>query len=238
MVTGAYRDLFAATASTAGALTGLLFVAMSVRGGRVLVRGPRVVRQIRASAALLAFTSTLAIALFGLVPDTNIGYPAVVVAVIGITFTAAAIRSIVASHAGRALVRSQTGLIIILLIISFTELIAGVVLLSNPASSTSLQIIGYAVVTSLLVGIGRAWEFIGERDTGILASLGILAGHTAPLEDADPGGGARADPGGAQTDPGSAGGPAGGDSGDSAETDDADEADDADDADETDGEYG
>jgi hypothetical protein len=263
VVTGAYRDLFAATASTAGALTGLLFVAMSVRGGRVLVRGPRVVRQIRASAALLAFTSTLAIALFGLVPDTNIGYPAVVVAVIGITFTAAAIRSIAASHAARALVRSQTSLIIILLLISFTELIAGVVLLSNPASSTSLQILGYAVVTSLLVGIGRAWEFIGERDTGLRASLGILAGHTAPPEDADPEGSAwtdpgaarigsgsartdpgaartdpgaaRTDPGAARTDPGAAGGPAGDDSGDFAETDDAD---DADDADETDDEAG
>ncbi|MGB6458250.1 MAG: hypothetical protein WBH47_27570 [Streptosporangiaceae bacterium] len=225
MVTGAYRDLFAATASTAGALTGLLFVAMSVRGGRVLVRGPRVVRQIRASAALLAFTGTLAIALFGLVPDTNIGYPAVVVAVIGILFTAAAIRSIAASHAGRALVRSQTGLIIILLIISFTELVAGAVLLSNPASSTSLQIVGYAVVTSLLVGIGRAWEFIGERDTGLRASLGILAGHTAPPEDADPDGGARAETGGGRaetgvgrTETGGAGGPAGDDSGDAAET--------------------
>jgi hypothetical protein len=233
VVTGAYRDLFAATASTAGALTGLLFVAMSVRGGRVLVRGPRVVRQIRASAALLAFTSTLAIALFGLVPDTNIGYPAVVAAVIGILFTAAAIRSIAASHAGRALVRSQTGLIIILLLISVTELVAGGVLLSNPASSTSLQIVGYAVVTSLLVGIGRAWEFIGERDTGLRASLGILAGHEAPREDADPDGGARTDPGGGRTETGGgrteigggrtetdgAGGPAGDDSGDSAETD-------------------
>jgi hypothetical protein len=178
VVTGAYRDLFAATASAAAALTGLLFVAMTVASQRALVRGPRVIRQIRASAALLAFTSALAIALFGLVPGTNIGYPAVIVAAIGILFIAAAIRSIVASRAGPALVRSQVWLILILLLIAFAELAAGVVLLGNPASATSVQTIGYAVVSSLLVGIGRAWEFIGERDSGIFASLGILVGHT------------------------------------------------------------
>jgi hypothetical protein len=178
VVTGAYRDLFAATAGAAAALTGLLFVAMTVASQRALVRGPRVIRQIRASAALLAFTSALAIALFGLVPGTNIGYPAVIVAAIGILFIAAAIRSIVASRAGPALVRSQVWLILILLLIAFAELAAGVVLLGNPASATSVQTIGYAVVSSLLVGIGRAWEFIGERDSGIFASLGILVGHT------------------------------------------------------------
>jgi hypothetical protein len=182
VIIGAYRDLFAATAAAAGALTGLLFVAMSVASRQTLLQGPRLIRQIRGSAALLAFTNSLAISLFGLVPDINVGYPAVIVAVIGIFFTAAAIRSIVASRAGPAQIRSQTGLIMILLLICFTELIAGVVVLARPASGTSVQVIDYAIVTSLLVGIGRAWEFIGERDTGILASLGILAGHPAAPE--------------------------------------------------------
>jgi hypothetical protein len=205
VVTGAYRDLFVATASAAAALTGLLFVAMTVASGRALVRGPRVIRQIRASAALLAFTSTLAIALFGLVPDTNIGYPAVVVAAIGIFFIAAAIRSIVTSRPGPSLVRSQVWLILILLLISFAELAGGAVLLGNPASATSVQVIGYAVVTSLLVGIGRAWEFVGERETGILASLGILAGHTDATGTVDGPADSAADPG----DPAERDGPTG-----------------------------
>ncbi len=198
MVTGAYRDMFAATAGAAAALTGLLFVAMSVASQRALVQGPRVIRQMRASAALLAFTSALAVSLYGLVPDTNIGYPAVVVAVIGIFFTAAAIRSVLASRSGLALMRSQVSLIGLLLASSVTELIAGIVVLGNPASGTSVQVIGYAIVTSVLVGIGRAWEFIGERDTGILASLEILAGHADPraaagTDDAGPDGPGDAD---------------------------------------------
>ena len=192
MITGAYRDLFAATAAAAGALTGLLFVAMSVASRQALVHGPPVIRQIRGSAALLAFTNALAVSLFGLVPDINVGYPAVIVATIGILFTAAAIRSILSSRAGRAQIRAQTSLIMILLLICFTELIAGIIVLGNPSSQTSVQVIDYAVVTSLLVGIGRAWESIGERETGILASLGILAGHAAPAEGAGHGDGGLA----------------------------------------------
>jgi hypothetical protein len=216
VVTGDYRELFATAAGAAAALTGLLFVALSVAGSRTVIRAPQVIRQIRASAALLAFINTLTIALFGLVPGTNVGYPAVIVAIIGIAFIAAAIRSIMASRGSPTLVRSQTGLIAILLLICVTELIAGIVLLGNPASSTSVQVIGYAVVSAMLVGIGRAWEFIGEREAGILASLGILIGRTNPRRtagddnSADPG---RSGPGPADggDEPADRGGPAGDD---------------------------
>jgi hypothetical protein len=48
--------------------------------------------------------------------------------------------------------------------------------------------IGYALVTSLIVGIARAWELVGDRNTGILASLAVLAGRTpGPLNPAEPG---------------------------------------------------
>jgi hypothetical protein len=215
VVTGAYRDLFAASAAAAGALTGLLFVAMTVATRQALAGAARVIRQVRASAALLAFTNTLAVSLFGLVPGINVGYPAAILAVIGIFFTAAAVRSILGCHPGRALVRSQLGLIGLLLLIYFAELLAGIVVLGNPASATSVQVIDYAIVTSVLVGIGRAWEFIGERDTGILASLGILAGHTATQEGTDADRGARP-----AADPDDLGSPPGDGTGDSADGDD------------------
>lgn len=180
MITGTYRDFFAATAGSSGALTGLLFVAMSVAPREVLVTGPPVVRRIRAAAALLSFTNALAVSLYGLVPTTNIGYPALVISVIGILFTAAAIRSILTNEAAARVRRRQVGLINILLLIYGTQLAAGLVVLAKPASGTAIQIIGYTLVTSLVVGIGRAWEFIGERETGLLASLGILMGRPEP----------------------------------------------------------
>jgi hypothetical protein len=84
VVFGTYRELFAAIAATAGALTGLLFVAISVAPRRGPVSGLPVIQQVLAAAALLAFINALAVSLFGLVPGTNVGYPAVVLGVIGI----------------------------------------------------------------------------------------------------------------------------------------------------------
>jgi len=69
-----YRELFAAIAATAGSLTGLLLVALSVTG-RARAAGPSAIQQVRAAAALLAFTNAMAVSLFSLVPGTNPGYP-------------------------------------------------------------------------------------------------------------------------------------------------------------------
>jgi hypothetical protein len=41
----------------------------------------------------------------------------------------------------------------------------------------SLQVISYALITSMIVGIARAWELVGGRDTGLSASIAALAGR-------------------------------------------------------------
>lgn len=193
VVVGSYRDFFAATAGAAGTLTGLLFVALSVASSRGLAPGPGVILQVRAAAALLAFSNALSVSLFSLVPSTNAGYPAVVLGVIGILFTAAAIRSILSSQATPGQKLQQLGLITLLLLIFGTELVSGIVLIASPGRSSAVQVIGYALAASLLVGIARAWEFVGERNTGILASIAVLTGHT-PAPDSDPAPEAAASP--------------------------------------------
>jgi hypothetical protein len=190
MVVGAYRDFFAAAAAAAGALTGLLFVALSVTGRRGLVSGPAVVQQVRAAAALLAFTNALAVSLFALVPETNVGYPALVMGIIGILFSAAALRSILSAGAAPREQWRQYVLITFLLLIFGAEFVAGIMAVASPGATSPLQAIGYALVTSVLVGIARACEIVGDRDTGVLASLAVLTGRT-PADGAPPSGGAR-----------------------------------------------
>jgi hypothetical protein len=177
-----YRELFTAIAATAGSLTGLLFVALSVTN-RARAAGPSDIRQVRAAAALLAFTNAMAVSLFSLVPDTNPGYPAVTLGVIGIFFTAAGVRTIRASQATPPQQRQQLGLVILLLLIFGTKLICGIALLANPRLSTAVQIMCYALIASVLAGVARAWELVGERDTGIWASLSVLTGRTRGPDD-------------------------------------------------------
>jgi len=182
-----YRELLVAIAGAGGALTGLLFVALSVAPRRDPTLGPRIIQQIRAAAALLAFTNALAVSLFGLVPQTNVGYPAVTLGVIGLFFTAASIRRTATSTASAGVKRGQISLVGLLLLIFGTELIAGILAVAEPAASNPPNAIGYALVASLIVGISRAWEIVGDIDTGLTASLTVLTGHRLAQEQlADP----------------------------------------------------
>ncbi len=73
-----------AIAASAASLTGLLFVALSVAPRTGPSRRPSLIQQVRAAAALLAFLNALAVSLFGLVPGTNVGYPAAILGLSGV----------------------------------------------------------------------------------------------------------------------------------------------------------
>src|SRR5580692_8162883 len=84
MVPGAYDAYLAAMATAAAALIGLLFVAVSVRDDTIF--GPKAVPGGEA-LAITAFTglvNSLLIALLALIPQDNLGYGAVILAVVSI----------------------------------------------------------------------------------------------------------------------------------------------------------
>ncbi len=180
MVFGTYRDLFTAIAGCAAALTGLLFVAISVASGRSQAARPGAARQFRAAASLLAFTNVLAVSLFGLVPQNNVGYPAVVVAVIGIMFTAAGVRSILVGSSVRLLLQHGLGLIGLLLLTFSVELTSGIAVMLNSSNHAALEALSNVLVACLLIGVARAWELVGDRDTGLITSIAVLAGRSPP----------------------------------------------------------
>jgi hypothetical protein len=181
VLTGAYRELLVVVAGAAATLTGLLFVALSVTPADRAAGVPAVVRDVRAAASLSAFSNALAVSLFGLVPGTNAGYPALVTAAIGLLFTAAGLRSIIASPETTAShLRGQLGLIGLLAVAFGWELAAGVQLIVAPASQGGAQQACFVLAGLLLIGIARSWELISNRDTGIVASLAVLTGREAP----------------------------------------------------------
>jgi hypothetical protein len=192
VLTGTSRELLTTVAGGGAALTGLLFVAMSIAPRSRMAGQPAVIREVRAAASLLAFTNALAVSLFGLVPHDNAGYPALVMAVIGILFTAAGTRSILLSPATTRLdVRRQAGLVVLLLAAFVVEFVAGVGLVHSPASSTAADTLCNVLVALLIIGVARAWELVGDRDTGIIASIAVLTGRDGGGRDGDRDGGGR-----------------------------------------------
>ncbi len=170
-----YKDLFGIIATSSATLTGLLFVALSVSNTRA--KAHPVIREFRAAAALLAFTNALAVSLFALVPGTNVGYPAVVLGVTGVFFTGAGIRTSFALHQVRRQRHSQLYLIVLLLLAFGVEFGYGLERVLHPHRRAALAPIGYVLIASLHIGIARAWELVGDRDTGILSSLAVLLGR-------------------------------------------------------------
>jgi hypothetical protein len=174
VITSTTRDFLVALVGAAASLTGLLFVAISVAPRDGTDGGPLVIRQIRAAAALLAFVNCLAVALFGLQPGISIRWPAIVLGVTGIFFTAAATRTILSSPTTAAQRRGQLSLLNLLLLIFGTELACGIILIGDSRNQTALDVLSGALVCSLLVGIARAWELVGDRSVGIFSSIGLL----------------------------------------------------------------
>jgi hypothetical protein len=181
VVTGIYRDLFVAIATAAASLTGLLFVALSVAPRPRPGEHTTVIRQVRAAAALIAFTNALTVSLFGLVPNNVIGYPAAAVGVGGILFTLGGVRSILSDPVARSRIQSQLGLIVLLLVAFGFEVGAGILDIRNPHSHAPIDVIGNVLAASLLIGVARSWELVGDRDTGITASIAALAGRERHL---------------------------------------------------------
>ena len=188
MVPESIRDFFVASGSAAGALIGLLFVAISVASERIARAKAGVqLYRVRASAALTAFTNALAVSLFALIPGHKIGPAAAVAAVAavgGLTFVAAALLSLIRLRQGRSDTLRHALLLIVLAVTFVIQLIEGVDVITQPGDSGAVNTIAALVIVCFLIGIARAWELIGGPSIGITREVtGLVRSHQRSADD-------------------------------------------------------
>ena len=173
MHTTSMQSFYATAASVAGALIGLLFVAVTVAHDRPS-EDPRSTHQLPAAAALTAFTNTLCVSLFGLIEHGQVAIPAAGSGIAGMLFVLTSLPSLIRGHDRRG----HNLMILGLLALTLTaQLTVGLRNTGHPATPAVQQTTAVIIVICFLTGIARSWELIGGQQIGIAGAISALLRH-------------------------------------------------------------
>ena len=188
MVPASYHDFFSACATVAGALIGLLFVAISISPAKLSGPVAEKDHQLKAAMAFSALVNTLVIALVTLLPGASLSLTVIIVAASGLSSTAGLI----------ILLLRDTGLRIrpdklilpgVLLLLYSLQLAIGIELGGAPGTPGNLSSLGGLCIGFFGFAIARAWALVGARNSSLLAAVVEMASHPgAPEAIAAPGG--------------------------------------------------
>lgn len=202
MVPASFHDFFSGCASVAGALIGLLFVALSMSPERLTGDTALAEHQVRAAAAFSALVNTLVIALVGLLPGASLGDMGITLAGAGIATTFALVVVLYREHQQR-ISRGDVRMLAILFILYALQLANAVQMNGSVRNLSGIDRQGALAIVFFLFGIARSWQLFGARAIGLSAVIQRTSGQsgqpgngqlTDPPEDA----GATANP---QSDP-------------------------------------
>jgi len=169
MVPDSFHDFFVATAGVAGALIGLLFVALSVAQETGADRKP--IQRVRAGAAMSALIDALLISLFALLPDNDLSAAATVLAVVGLSSTAGLAVVLHGAHLPARVARRQWALLAGLLVLYVIQLVVAQQADGTVADTDAVNDIGVLVIVFFAIGIARAWELVDAPETGLIGTL-------------------------------------------------------------------
>ncbi|HVX33222.1 MAG TPA: hypothetical protein VHA80_08785 [Solirubrobacterales bacterium] len=167
MIESTFHDFFAAAATVAGALIGLLFVAITVSRDRLAEQGGVQSHRIRALGALTVFTNALAISFFALIPGIRLGWPAVVAAVLGGVFVGASLLSLYRLRRRQPRGYRESLFLLGFVLVFVVQLVIGIDLTGDPGDVGDVRGLAILVVICSLGGIGRSWELIGGPQIGL-----------------------------------------------------------------------
>ena len=183
MSTPDFGPFFAATAAVAGALVGLLFVALSVAPDRT-DQGERVVDDVRAGIAFSCLVNPLAVSLFALIPDMGVGQPAGVIGIVSFASCCALALVLLRETGPGRLRRRQLWRLAVQALVFAYAAVVGFELAHRPGDEGLEQTLCVLIVVLFLIGIARAWQLIGARDASLVGevarTIGSRRGPTDP----------------------------------------------------------
>lgn len=163
-----YSDFFTASASAGGALTGLLFVALSVSPERLREITESLEHQAIAATAFTALIDALFVSLDGLTPGGGTQVTSIVMGLVGLTSTGGlAFRLWEARNVQKLSRRWPYALGMIIVMYALQAILGGTA--RTAAGSDSLSVT--FIMIMFAVGIARSWELLGLDGGGPLDLL-------------------------------------------------------------------
>ena len=163
-----YAPFFSGSATVAGALIGLLFVALSLAPERLRDAGS-LEHQAIAATAFTALVDALFVSLIGLEPGGGLQYGAVIFGALGLSSTIGLTLRLWRNRHVAHLSNRWPIFIGLILAVYTAQLITGL-LPENPAGAANQA--ATFVYVMFGVGIARAWQLLGLKGGGLLDELG------------------------------------------------------------------
>jgi hypothetical protein len=182
-----FHDFFNGCASVAGALIGLLFVALSVSPAKLTGPEAHPEHQVRAAAAFSALVNTLVIALVALLPGASLGEAGLILAAAGLATTVGLIVVLYREHREK-IRRGDVRLLAILLVLYGLQLANAVQLEGSPHMVSAISRQGGLAILFFLFGIARSWQLVGARGVSLGSTVAeAIHGPARPARPPAPG---------------------------------------------------
>jgi hypothetical protein len=119
----------------------------------VLGKGAPAKAQAIAGSAFTALVNSFFVSLIALIPGTNLGYTAVIMAVVSLSNT-------FRLHRGFGKGDSAVSQLALALAAYLSQLVTGVILIARPGDQALVETIAYVVVAAFAAALGRAWSLM------------------------------------------------------------------------------
>jgi hypothetical protein len=150
-------------AGAAGAMIGLLFVAVSLRGDLVFGKDAPPKARTLAFSSFTGLVNAFSLSILAIIPSTNIGWPMGILAIICLYQTLNLhLRTFGVSTQWRVLILSSLNYL--------AELVGGVYLIAHPHSTGIVNGLCYVIFASFIIALNRAWALI-QAESALDASL-------------------------------------------------------------------
>ena len=170
-----YANFFLSSTTVAGALTGLLFVALSVAPQRLTGASASVEQQSIAATAFTALVDSLWISLVALRPGNDIPAASLILGLLGLTSTVGLTVRLRRARSREKLSRRWPFLLSFIVLVYAFQIATA----CTARSSQAAQSAGATLVMIFFgVGIARSWELLGLRGGGL---LDLLVTHAAQV---------------------------------------------------------